>query len=98
MTDPRKPRKASWRELPPADMAVHLLASPPISDGVWTPEPRLPRETRSDFVRRVLLGESWESEQETPEAKAAEAGRPEVRVLASQHRRGQPATPPRRPV
>jgi ribonuclease HI len=72
MTEPRKPRKASWRELPPAEMAAHLLATPTIGDGVWTSEPRLPRETRSDFVRRVLLGETPESEPETPEAEAAE--------------------------
>ena len=72
MTEPRKPRKASWRELPPAEMAAHLLATPTISDGAWTSEPRLPRETRSDFVRRVLLGETPESEPETPEAEAAE--------------------------
>jgi hypothetical protein len=72
MTEPRKPRKASWRELAPAEMAAHLLATPTISDGVWTSEPRLPRETRSDFVRRVLLGEAPESEPETPEGEAAE--------------------------
>jgi len=71
MTGPRKPRRASWRELPPAEMAAHLLATPTISDGAWTSEPRLPRETRSDFVRRVLLGETPESEPETPEAEAA---------------------------
>src|SRR5829696_4626349 len=53
-------------------MAAHLLATPTIADGVWTSEPRLPRETRSDFVRRVLLGETPESEPETPEAEAAE--------------------------
>jgi hypothetical protein len=76
MTEPRKPRKASWRELPPAEMAAYLLATPTISDGVWTSEPRLPRETRSDFVRRVLVGETPEPEPETPEAEAAElAGR-----------------------
>ena len=61
MTEPRKPRKASWRELPPAEMAAHLLATPTISDGAWTSEPRLPREKRSDFVRRVLLGETRRS-------------------------------------
>ena len=72
MTEPRKPGEASWRELPPAEMAAHLLATPTIADGVWTSEPRLPRETRSDFVRRVLLGETPESEPETPEAEAAE--------------------------
>jgi len=53
-------------------MAAHLLATPTISDGAWTSEPRLPRETRSDFVRRVLLGETPESEPETHEAEAAE--------------------------
>src|SRR3954451_22077817 len=72
MTEPRKPRKASWRELPPAEMAAHLLATPTIADGVWTSEPRLPRETRSDFVRRVLLGETPEPEPERAEAEAIE--------------------------
>ncbi len=72
MTGPRKSRVASWRELPPAEMAAHLLATPTITDGAWTSEPRLPREKRSDFVRRVLLGETPESEPETPEAEAAE--------------------------
>ena len=76
MTEPRKPRKASWRELPPVEMAAHLLATPTISDSAWTSEPRLPRETRSDFVRRVLLGETPESEPETPEAEAAELAGP----------------------
>ena len=72
MTEPRKPRKAFWRELPPAEMAAHLLATPTIADGVWTSEPRLPRETRSDFVRRILLGETPEFEPETLEFEAAE--------------------------
>jgi ribonuclease HI len=72
MTGSRKPRKASWRELPPAEMAAHLLATPTISDGAWTSEPRLPGEARSDFVRRVLLGGTPESEPETPEAEAAQ--------------------------
>ncbi len=69
MTGPRKSREASWRELPPAEMAAHLLATPTIADGAWTSEPRLPREKRSDFVRRVLLGETPESEPETPESE-----------------------------
>ena len=79
MTAPRKPRRASWRELPAAEMAAHLLATPTIADGVWTSEPRLPRETRSDFVRRILLGDTPELQPEepefepvTPEAEAAE--------------------------
>ena len=57
MAELRKRRKASWRELPPAEMAAHLLATPTINDSAWTSEPRLPHERRSDFVRRVLLGE-----------------------------------------
>src|SRR3954467_7299344 len=72
MTGPKKSREVSWRELPPAGMAAHLLATPTMADGVWTSEPRLPREKRSDFVRRVLLGETPESEPETPETEAAE--------------------------
>ena len=56
-THARKPRRASWRELPAAEMAVHLLETPTITDRAWTDEPRLPRETRSAFIRRVLLGE-----------------------------------------
>ena len=54
----RKPRRASWRELPAAKKAAHLLETPTISDRVWTDEPRLPRETRTAFIRRVLLGET----------------------------------------
>jgi ribonuclease HI len=53
-------------------MANHLLATPTISDGAWTSEPRLPRETREAFVRRVLLAETPEAEPETSEAEAAE--------------------------
>jgi len=54
----RKPRRASLRELPAADMAARLLATPTIGDRVWTNEPRLPRETRTAFIRRILLGET----------------------------------------
>jgi ribonuclease HI len=57
-------------------MAAHLLATPTISDGAWTTEPRLPRETRPDFVRRVLLGETAEPEPEPPKAEAAESDGP----------------------
>ena len=73
MTERRKARKAFWRELPPAEMAAHLLATPTIADRAWTSEGRLPRETRSDFVRRVLLGETPNSE---PDAPAAIVGEP----------------------
>jgi ribonuclease HI len=68
---PSKPRKAPWRELPPAEMAAHLLATPTISDTAWTPEPRLPGETRSDFVRRVLLGETPEPQPQAPKSEPA---------------------------
>ena len=78
MTEPRKPRKAWWRELPPAEMAAHLLATPTISDRAWTSEPRLPRENRSDFVRRVLLGAMPESEPETPEVEPEPESEPEA--------------------
>jgi hypothetical protein len=54
----RKPRRVSWRELPAAEMAAHLLETPTIGDRVWTDEPRLPHETRTAFVRRVLLAET----------------------------------------
>ena len=65
----RKRREASWRELPPAEMAAHLLATETIADRYWTTEPRLPREKRSDFVRRVLLSETPRVERDTPEAE-----------------------------
>jgi ribonuclease HII len=57
-TPQRKPDRASWRELPAAEMAAHLLATPTIADRAWTDEPRLPRETRTAFIRRVLLGDT----------------------------------------
>src|SRR3954468_22700034 len=76
MTGPRNSRVVSWRELPPAEMAAHLLATPTISDGAWTSKPRLPREKRSDFVHRVLLGETPESEPKTPETETAELANP----------------------
>jgi ribonuclease HI len=62
----RKPRKAAWRELPPDEMAAHLIATPTISDGAWTSESRLPGEARADFVHRVLVGETPRSSAETP--------------------------------
>lgn len=56
-----------------AEKAAHLLATPTIADGVWTSEPRLPGEKRSDFVRRIVLGETPASEPETPEAEVEES-------------------------
>ena len=58
----RKPRSAPWRELPAAEMAAHLLEKITIADRAWTDEPRRPRETRSAFIRRVLLGETEPTE------------------------------------
>jgi hypothetical protein len=58
----RTPRTAPWRELPAAEMAAHLLETPTIGDRVWTDERRRPRETRSAFIRRVLLGETESTE------------------------------------
>jgi ribonuclease HII len=54
----RKPPRVSWRELPPAEMAAYLLEKPTIGDRLWTVEPRLHRETRPAFIRRVLLAET----------------------------------------
>ena len=77
----RKPRRASWRELPAAEMAAHLLETPTIADRAWTDEPRLPRETRTAFIRRVLLGETEpveapEGETAATETASAFAARP----------------------
>jgi hypothetical protein len=85
MTEPRNPRKASWRELPPAEMAAHLLGTPTINDGAWTSQSCRVREKRSDFVRRVLLGETPESEPETREAEAAELADPKRGCYLLQH-------------
>ena len=76
-----KPGRASWRELPAAEMAAHLLETPTIADRVWTDEPRLPRETRTAFIRRVLLGETEpveapEGETAATETASAFAARP----------------------
>ena len=66
----KSPRKrkapAAWRSLPPAEFAAHLLATLTITDSAWTTEPRLPRENRESFIRRIVLGE-------TPEAATEEA-------------------------
>jgi len=55
----RKPKApAAWRSLPPAELAAHLLATRTIADFAWTTEPRLPRENRESFIRRIVLGET----------------------------------------
>jgi hypothetical protein len=48
-----KPDRQPWRFLPPAQLAAHLIAVPQICDAAWTREPRLPGESRADFVARV---------------------------------------------
>jgi hypothetical protein len=57
---PRKRKPAAWRSLPPAELAAHLLATLTIADSAWTTEPRLPRENRESFIRRIVLGETPE--------------------------------------
>jgi hypothetical protein len=43
---------------PAAETAAHLLETPTIADRVWTDEQRLPSDTRTAFIRRVLLSET----------------------------------------
>ena len=57
----RKRKAPAWRSLPPAELAAHLLATLTIADSAWTTEPRLPRENRESFIRRIVLGETPES-------------------------------------
>jgi hypothetical protein len=52
------PRGVFRRELRAAEKAAHLLATRTIADGVWTDRPRLPRETRIAFIRRILLDQT----------------------------------------
>jgi ribonuclease HII len=54
----RKSRRAPWLDWPPAEMAAHLLKTVTIPDYIWAKAPRLPRERRDAFIRRVLLGET----------------------------------------
>lgn len=58
---PHKRKPAAWKSLPPAELAAHLLATLTIADSAWTTEPRLPRENRESFIRRIVLGETPES-------------------------------------
>lgn len=78
----RKQSRPAWRELPAAEMAAHLLETHTIGDRVWAEEPRLPRETRTAFIRRVLLGErepveAPEGENAATETASTFAERPE---------------------
>lgn len=55
-----KAKKPAWKDLPPAEMAAHLLATPTLADRTWTKEQRLTGERRDAFIRRILLGETAE--------------------------------------
>jgi ribonuclease HI len=54
----RRTSRTAFRELAPDKLAAHLLAHYNIPDRAWTDEPRLPGETRTAFIHRVLLGET----------------------------------------
>ena len=47
-------QRPRWRELPSPELAEYLLSHPTIADRAWTDEPRLPREKRTSFIRRLL--------------------------------------------
>jgi ribonuclease HI len=53
-------KKPAWKDLPPAEMAAHLFATPTLADRTWTDEQRLKGEKRDAFIRRILLGETTE--------------------------------------
>src|SRR5436190_1176233 len=55
-----KAKKPAWKDLSPAEMAAHLLATPTLADRTWTDEQRLKGERRDAFIRRILLGETTE--------------------------------------
>ena len=48
------------------------METPTITDRAWTNEPRLPRETRTAFIRRVLLRETERVDAPEGETAAAE--------------------------
>jgi|SRR5215216_4357679 len=56
-----KAKKPAWKDLPPAEMAAHLLATPTLADRTWTDEQRLKGEKRDAFIRRILLGGTGET-------------------------------------
>jgi ribonuclease HI len=53
-----KAKKPAWKDLAPAEMAAHLMATPTLGDRTWTDEQRLKGEKRDAFIRRILLGET----------------------------------------
>jgi len=44
-----KAKKPAWKDLPPAEMAAHLLATPTLADRTWTEEQRLTGEKRDEW-------------------------------------------------
>ena len=71
-----KAKKAAWKDLSPAEMATHLLATPTLADRTWTGEQRVTGEKRDAFIRRILLGETGEtSEIVVTDETAAQASR-----------------------
>jgi hypothetical protein len=56
-----KAKKPAWKDVSPAEMATHLLATPTLADRTWTDEQRLKGEKRDAFIRRILLGETGET-------------------------------------
>jgi ribonuclease HI len=58
LKSPSKRKPAAWRSLPRAELAAHLITTPTIADSAWTIEPRLPRENRESFIRRIVLGQT----------------------------------------
>jgi len=73
---PRRTSRPPWRELPAAAMAAHLVKTPTISDRTWTDEPRLPRESRTAFIHRILLGhtEAVEAPEDETDATTKASG------------------------
>lgn len=55
-----KVKKPAWKDLPPKEMAAHLLETPTLADRTWTDEQRLKGEKRDAFILRILLGETSE--------------------------------------
>jgi hypothetical protein len=84
-----KAKKPAWKDLSPAEMAAHLLATPTLADRTWTDEQRLKGEKRDAFIRRILLGETGETSEtvDTDETvgtdeTAAQAGIPAAPAAA----------------
>jgi ribonuclease HI len=66
-------KRPAWRDLPPAEMAEHLLSTSTLANITWTAEPRKRGEKRDAFIRRILLGEA--AQVEAPEYEIAKTDR-----------------------